>query len=264
MTGRRVAWLLIAGIALVVFAIWLSSRRHLERSIMAGDLVLPGLEQNVNGVVTIRLHKAGDVHTTLQKDGSDWNVTERGWPADRSKVRKLLLDLGALNIVEEKPVQGPAFTAAREKKDDANFSVAPLPKGRVLTGPGAAAAVTAALSSLELDDVHKANVPGDAQVSHAVFRTFDGLEVDVSGRKDGARSLVAFTASSSAKESEAEAHKLNAHLNGWEFEIPDYKYTAIFTPLEDLLQKPPEPAKKKSASAAQPAKPQPLPVQITK
>jgi hypothetical protein len=355
-TGRRVAWLLIAGIALVVFAIWLSSRRHLERSIMAGDLVLPGLEQNVNGVTTIRLRKAGDVQTTLQKDGGGWNVSERGWPADLSKVRKLLLDLGALNIVEEKtriaanypalgveevsdpkasgtrvevvtparswalivgksssgksgfvrvvgaaqsllaapllsvdadpkgwlaqplidipaqrvrmveekPAQGPAFTAAREKKEDANFSVSPLPKGRVLNGPGAAASVTAGLSSLELDDVHKAKVPADAQVSHAVFRTFDGLEVDVSGRKDDTHSLVAFTASSSAKETEAEAQKLNARLNGWEFEIPDYKYTAIFTPLEDLLQKPPEPAKKKSAGVMPPAKTKPLPVQITK
>jgi hypothetical protein len=356
MTARRVAWLLIAAIVLVVFAIWLSSRRHLERSMMAGDLVLPGLEQNVNGITTIRLRKAGDVHTTLQKDARGWSVSERGWPADLSKVRKLLLDLGALNIVEEKtriaanypalgvedvsqpkasgtrvevvapvrswalivgksssgksgfvrvvgapqsllaapllsvdadpkvwleqqlidipaqrvraveekPAQGAAFTAARAKKEDANFSVAPLPKGRVLTGPGAAAPLTAGLSSLELDDVHKASVPADAQLSRAVFRTFDGLEVDVSGRKDGTRSLVTITASSSAKDTEAEAQKLNARLGGWEFEIPDYKYTAIFTPLEDLLQKPPEPAKKKPAAAAQPTKAKPVPLPITK
>jgi Domain of unknown function (DUF4340) len=356
MTARRVAWLLTAAIVLVVFAIWLSSRRHLERSMMAGDLVLPGLEQNVNSVTTIRLRKAGDVHTTLQKDAGAWGVSERGWPADLTKVRKLLLDLGALNIVEEKtriaanypalgveevsqpkatgtrvevvaparswalivgksssgksgfvrvvgaaesllaapllsvdadpkvwleqplidlpaqrvrqveekPAQGPAFTAAREKKEDANFSVAPLPKGRVLTGPGAAAPLTAGLSSLELDDVHKASVPADAQLSHAVFRTFDGLEVDVSGRKDGTRSLVTITSSSSAKETAAEAQKLTARLGGWEFEIPDYKYTAIFTPLEDLLQKPPEPAKKKTAGAAQPAKAKPVSMPITK
>jgi Domain of unknown function (DUF4340) len=351
-TGRRVAWLLAAAIVLVVFAIWLSSRRHLERSMMAGDLVLPGLEQNLNSITTVRLLKAGDLHTTLQKEAGGWSVTERGWPADLSKMRKLLLDLGALNIVEEKtrlpanypelgvedisqpkasgtrveliaptrtwavivgksssgksgyvrvagapqsllaapllsvdadpkgwldqqlidlpaqrvrqveekPAQGPAFSASREKKDDANFTVAPLPKGRVLTGPAAAAPLTAGLSSLTLDDVHKGSAPADAQVSHAVFRTFDGLEVEVSGRKDGARALVAITARSTAKETEAEAQKLNARLNGWEFEIPDYKYTAIFTPLEELLQKPPEPQKKpaKGPVSAKPKSPLPI------
>ena len=40
---------------------------------------------------------------------------------------------------------------------------------------------------------------------------------------------------------------------GWEFEIPDYKYAALFSPLEDLLAKPPEPAKK--AGTAPPPNP---------
>lgn len=34
-----------------------------------------------------------------------------------------------------------------------------------------------------------------------------------------------------------EAAKLNASLEGWAFEIPDYKYDAIFKPLEDMLKK---------------------------
>ena len=346
MSARRVAWLLAAAIALIAFAIWLSSRRHLERSIMVGDLVLPGLEQSVNAVTAVRLRKGDEVHTTLQKVGSAWSVTERGWPAEMSKVRKLLLNLGALNIVEEKtrlaarypdlgvedvsspkasgtrvdivtpartwalivgksssaksgyvrvvgaeqsllaapllsidadpkawleqglidlptarvrqieekPLQGPAFSASREKRQDSNFSVGPLPKRRALTGPGAAESLAAALSSLTLDDVHKAGA-ADAQAPHALFRTFDGLEVDVTGRKDGTHSLVMLSARSTAAETAAEAQKLNARVSGWEFEIPDYKYTVIFTPLEELLQKPPEPAKKpaKVHAAASPA-----------
>src|SRR5256886_5191050 len=44
-----------------------------------------------------------------------------------------------------------------------------------------------------------------------------------------------------------------ARVGGWEFEIPDYKYAAIFRPLEDLLKKPPAPVKPTTASA--PAKP---------
>jgi hypothetical protein len=334
--ARRLVWLLTAAIVLVVFAIWLSSRRHLERSIVAGELVLPGLEHSLNAVATVRLRKANDVHTTLDKGGDVWSVAERGWPADLSKVRKLLLNLGALNIVEEKtrlparypdlgvedvsqpkasgtrvevvtpaktwtlivgksssaksgyvrvadaqqallaapllsvdadpktwldqtlidlpaarvrqieekPAQGAAFTASRDKKEDSNFAVTPLPKGRVLTGPAAAESIAGALGALTLDDVHKAGAAG-AAAAHAVFHTFDGLDVDVAGRKDSTHALVTISARSTAAATAAEAQKLNARLAGWEFEIPDYKYSVIFTALDELLQKPPEPAKKK-------------------
>jgi uncharacterized protein DUF4340 len=355
MSARRVAWLLAAAIAVIAFAIWLASRRHLERSIMAGELVLPGLEHSVNTVTAVRLRKAGDIHTTLQLDGGAWSVAERGWPAEVSKVRKLLLNLGALNIVEEKtrlaanypalgvedvsapnaggtrveviaptrswalivgksssaksgyvrvadaqqtvlaapllsvdadpkvwleqalidlpaarvrqieekPAQGPAFSAAREKKEQTNFTVSPLPKGRTLTGPAAAEPLAGALGSLTLDDVRKADAAAAAYASHALFRTFDGLEVELAGRKDGAHPLVMITARSTAPPAAAEAQKLSARLNGWEFEIPDYKYDLIFTPLEELLQKPPEPAKKSAPApapvprAAKPATPHP-------
>jgi hypothetical protein len=88
------------------------------------------------------------------------------------------------------------------------------------------------------------------KAAHALFRTFDGLEVDVAGRKDGTRSLVTLSTHATAKQTEAEAQGLNARLGGWEFEIPDYKYAAIFRPLEDLLKKPPEPVRKTTEATA--------------
>lgn len=337
MSARRVAWLLAAGLAVVAFAIWLSSRRHLERDLAAGALVLPGLEHSVNTVTTVTLRKGDDTRATLRKDGSSgWSVGERAWPADVGKVRKLLLNLGALNIVEEKtrlpanypelgvedvtspkatgtrievaapaqswalivgkssgaksgyvrvanapqsllaaplltvdadpkvwldhglvdlsvervraveehPADGPAYTATREKKEQTNFSVQPLPKGRQLSSAGAADGMGAALSGLTLDDVRKAPAGSDAPRSRAVFRTFDGLEVELDGRKDGTHSLVTLNARSTAQATAAEAEKLETRFQGWEFEIPDYKYNAIFTPLEQLLQPLPAPAKK--------------------
>ena len=102
MSARRVVALLIAGLGLVAFAMWIASQRHLERATLAGDLVLPDLEHHVNAVTELVLRKADGTHTTLKRDGAGWSVGERGWPADAGKVRKLLLDLGALNIVEEK------------------------------------------------------------------------------------------------------------------------------------------------------------------
>ncbi len=346
MTARRVGWLLAAGLAVIAFAIWLSSRRHLERDIMAGALVLPGLEHNVNSVTKVTLRKGDGTHTTLQKGGDAWRVEERGWPADVGKVRKLLLDLGALNIVEEKtrlpanypqlgvedvsspkatgtfvdvtspartwavivgkssgaksgyvrvagapqtllaaplvtvdsdpkgwlertlldvpvarvrqveehPAQGPAFTAAREKKEQNDFTVGPLPKGRELSSAAAAEPITTALGSLTLDDVRKADPKADAPAAHALYRTFDGLELEVSGHKDGTHSLIAVSARSTSKDTAAEADQINARLAGWEFEIPEYKYNAMFSPLEDLLRKPPQPARKAATSAPKPSK----------
>ena len=102
MNARRVTWLLVAGVAVIAFAIWLSSQRHLERATLAGDPVLPGLERGVNTVTSVALHKGDATHVTLEKQPTQWLVAERGWPAARGKVRKLLLDLGALSVVEEK------------------------------------------------------------------------------------------------------------------------------------------------------------------
>ncbi len=101
---------------MIAFAIWLSSLRHLERATLSGDLVLPGLEQAVNTVTEIRLRKGDGTHATLRRARTSWGVSERGWPAQRDKVRKLLLDLGALNVVEEK-TRLPANYAALGVED---------------------------------------------------------------------------------------------------------------------------------------------------
>jgi hypothetical protein len=339
-TPRRVALLLAGGLALIAFAIWLSSRRHLEHATLAGDPVLPGLVQSVNTVTEVDLRRGDGTHTSLKRASVGWVVGERDWAAEPGKVRKLLLDLGALNVVEEKtrlpanypqlgvedvstpkatgtqidvvtpartfalivgktssgksgfvrvagaaptllaapllspdadpkswlerslvdvpqtrirqvdekPAAGPSFSATRDKKEQPDFAVAPLPKGRLLTSAGAADSIAASLSGLTLEDVQKTAAAADAKTARAVFRTFDGLELEVTGRKDGSRSLITLAARATAKDADAEAHALNTRLAGWEFEIPEYKYGAIFRTLDDLLQPKPE-------KAAKPAKP---------
>jgi len=342
MSSRRVLLLLVAGLLVIGFAIWLSSRRHLDRATMSGDLVLPGLENALNTVTEVRLTKGDQTHTTLKKGASDWVVAERGYPADSGKVRKLLLDLGALNVVEEKthnpanypqlgvedtaspkatgtrvaavtpakvyeviigkpssgksgfvrvptteqallaapsitvdadpkrwldhtlidipqdrikaveekPTEGPGYTASREKKEQTDFTVSNIPKGRELTSPVAADSIAGSLGGMTLDDVRKAGTASaDTKVSHAIFSTFDGLEIDVAGHKDGTHDLIAITARSTAKETADEAQKITTQLQGWEYEIPSYKYDAIFTPMEGLL-KPVEKPKKAEKGAA--------------
>jgi hypothetical protein len=148
--------------------------------------------------------------------------------------------------VQEKPSDGAAYRATRDRKEQPDFVVAPVPKGRLLTSAGAADSIAVSLSALTLDDVQKSAAPADAGAARALFRTFDGLEIEVTGRKDGARGLITLAARATGKDAEAEAHALNTRLAGWEFEIPEYKYGAIFRTLEDLLQ--PKPAAKPAAA----------------
>lgn len=344
MGPQRVLVLVVVGLGVLGAAIWLASTRHLERATLTGDLVLPGLEQGVNSVTEVDLKKSDGTHTTLKKDTTTWTVSERGWPADTPKVRKLLLDLGALTVVEEKtrlpanypqlgvedvtaphatgtlidavspartwalivgksssgksgyvrvasrpqsllaapllmvdagpagwldrtlidlggervreieerPANGAAYTATRVKQGEPNFSVGPLPKERTLTGPAVAEPVAASLAVLTLDDVRKAD-PGAAAAAHATFRTYDGLELTLSGRQDGDHYLIAATANGSTPQAQQEAQKLNARLSGFEFEIPQYRYDVIFKPVTELLTVAPQPGKKPPA-----AKPSPL------
>ena len=351
MTPRRLVLLFAIGFLVIVLAVWLSSKRHLDRATSAGDLVLPGLEKGLNSISEVTLVKGDATKTTLKKGDTQWTVGERGYAADSGKVRKLLLDLASLNVVEEKtrtpenfpqlgvedvnspkasgtrvdavtpaktysiivgksssaksgyvrvvnseqsllaapalsvdadprrwldknfldvqqekikefdikPADGPGYSAARPSKDQTDFTVTGIPKGRELSNPTAADPIAGSLANLQLEDVqhtteHAATAPESKTaappgLAHATFKTFDGQQYEITGHKEGNRTLIAVTASIADE---------NKRLQGWEFEVPAYQYDAIFRPLEDLLKKLPEKTKpgdkkavgKKDASAA--------------
>ncbi|HKZ73098.1 MAG TPA: DUF4340 domain-containing protein [Steroidobacteraceae bacterium] len=329
MTGRRVALLAIAAAIIVGAAFWVSSPRQADEAALSGEKVLAGLEKEVNAVKEVRLSKGDGRRVTLRKRANDWVVAEREYRADSGRVRKLLLDLSALEVEEEKTrtaanypqlgvedvvapnaagtlvevitpqksftlivgkasgtkssyvrvpqveqsllarpqlnldpdsqrwidrtlldipqdrirevsVQqagGQTYTVKRASKEQTDFAVEGVPKGRALSNPGAANGAAGALAGLTLDDVRPAaKAPADPKsMLTATFRTFDGLALEVSGHKEGERHFLTARAQSSTKDTAAEAERLNARLAGWEFEIPSYKYGAIFRPLEDLL-----------------------------
>jgi hypothetical protein len=249
MTARPVIILLAAGVLVIALAVWLSSKGNSERATSAGVPVLSGLDKTtLNSISEVRLTKGDGAKTTLKKGATDWMVAERDYAADSGKVRKLLLDLAALNVVEEKtrasenypalgvedttsskatgtrvdavtpartfslivgkssgaksgyvrlpgspqsllaaplitldadprrwldnklidipqdrikeiavkPADGPGYTATRASKDQSDFTVAEVPKGRELSNPAAADPIAGSLASLSLDDVRRA------------------------------------------------------------------------------------------------------------
>jgi hypothetical protein len=340
MTARRVTLLFAIGIVVIALAAWMSSRSQSGQDSVAGTPVLPGLESAVNDVTQIRITKADGTRTTLDRNATDWTVAQRGYPADSGKLRKLLLDLGALKAVErktsiarnyrvlgvedvtspkatgaridivspgktwslivgssvdgndcyvrvvdsaqsllasplvmvdadpklwldptvldihqsrvreidEQPAKGPDFSASRDKKTQADFTVHGIPRGRELTGADAADSMDSALSSLTLTDVRKsAAPPKGTDLSHATFKTFDGLEIDVSGYKQANNGYIDVSAHAGDKSAGSEAQQINSRVQGWNYEIPSYRYDEIFQSLDSLLK--PLPPKKSPAHA---------------
>jgi hypothetical protein len=104
MSSRRLVVLLVLGLLVIAGAVWLSLQRSLPRDTMVARHVLPDLAGALNQVTEVRIVKAGDKNAvTLKRGSADWTVAERtDYPADSSKVRKLLIDLSQLETVEEK------------------------------------------------------------------------------------------------------------------------------------------------------------------
>ena len=344
MTGRRVGALLVAALVIIALGLWSASRKVQNMETGAGAPVLKALKAQLNEVSEVRIAKGDGSRATLRKQPTGWVVGEREYPADASRVRKLLIDLGSLATVEAKtndaakysqlgvedvssptasgtrieavtpekvngvivgktsgmksgyvratdskqsmlatpiiqaeadpkrwldtalvdiadarvkevemfPATGPSFKATREKKEQGDFTVPSLPKGRELQTPSAVNPLATNLALLTLTDVRKAPAPAApaAQTPRVIFRTFDGLEVQISGQAEGERRFISLVPQSTAKETAEEAQKLDARVKGWQFEIPNYKYDALFRPLEEFMLKPePKPETKAKAPA---------------
>lgn len=158
-----------------------------------------------------------------------------------------LVDIPEARVKEMEitPASGPGYKIWREKKEDTDFKVTNIPKGRELVSPSTANSTAGDLAMLALSDVRKPVAAAGGKPDRAVARTFDGLEIQLTGVKEGENHFITVTASSSAQETATEAETLTTQARGWQFEVPAYKYDSLFRPLEELLQKLPEKPSKK-------------------
>ena len=230
---------------------------------------IEGLPAPVNLIVgksnpadhTTFVRRAGEAPSWLVNVGMEVPSSTGAW------LRKDILDIGADRIQEAAvSITGEApYTAAKSARSDANFSVTGIPKGRELNVAGAADHVASALVGLELNDVKPASeLSNEKPAGRTVFHTFDGLTIAVNGFKLNDKYYVtlepAFDAALAQRfhvdtkaptekatkakaaedpnaKAEQEAKSLDAKLRPWAFEIAQYKYDAMFKPLEQLLKK---------------------------
>lgn len=121
--------LLVAAAALAVVAAAVTWRG--DRDVSAappGERALPGLADGLATLDFLRLRR-GDVTVNLKQSGQRWTVVEKGgYPADQERVRKLLLQLAELELVEPK-TDRPELLARLDLDDPANGNATLLAAG---------------------------------------------------------------------------------------------------------------------------------------
>jgi hypothetical protein len=103
MSRQRLMVLMVAAALAISGALYLSTQRDLRRDVH-GAALLPALGNELNSVTALSVRRGGATPgvTVHERDGR-WTVADRGdYPADVSKVRKLLLALSDAKIIEEK------------------------------------------------------------------------------------------------------------------------------------------------------------------
>jgi hypothetical protein len=112
MSPKRLIVLLALAIAVTGGAIWLSSPRALKRDPGYGAPILPGLAAGLDAIAALRLVGAGNQPlVTLTRADGRWTVAEVGYPADAVRVRRLLVALGQLKVVEAKTADPSRYAA---------------------------------------------------------------------------------------------------------------------------------------------------------
>jgi hypothetical protein len=284
MNTNKLIILIAVALAAIGLGIWVSSERSSQEETSSAAL-FPDLKKTINDATAVRIFTAGDKQAVeiVRKD-SAWIVSERhGFPADDTKVRKLLLSVANAKLREEKTsnpenyaslnvedvsaedasgtrvevagvqpsvnliVGKPGtsldtqyvrkagekqswlvdagfdttsepqdwlrktlfeisadrihsatlqakgakpYTAAKNAKADADFSIAGVPKGKKLTSPSAANTLASAFTGVALSDVRPVAEFDDPPDVTATYQTFDGLVLEIKGwSKDDKRYL---------------------------------------------------------------------------
>jgi hypothetical protein len=213
------------------------------------------------------VRRAGEPQSWLINATIDTSATPEAW------LRKDIIDVSADRMQSATfEVKGAKpYTAAKKARADTDFAVEGLPKGKSPSAPTAANSVAMALTALSLADVRAASAFQSTPAAHATFKTFDGLIVDVDGWAQDQKHYVALRPSFDAAQAERfkvattpateskpeekkddkapeppkpaapnvaeDAKKAAAKTTGWVYEIPDYKYEAIFKPVDQLIGK---------------------------
>lgn len=103
MSRQRFVSLLVAAVIAISAALYLTGRRNAQ-PLQQGAALLPSLAAELNTVTALDIRRGSAAPTvTVHEHDGRWTVAQRGdYPADVSKVRKLVLALSDAKIIEQK------------------------------------------------------------------------------------------------------------------------------------------------------------------
>ncbi len=212
------------------------------------DLIVgkPGMGANTQFV-----RRAGEAESWLIDRRLDAPTAPDQW------LETAIVDIAADRVQSARvTVKGAKpYTAAKDSRDDPDFGVDSLPKGKSLRSSSIADSFASALTGLALTDVKPARDLGtEPPADHAMFMTFDGLVVELEGWQLDERRIITLKATFDTAQTErfrpaagkvdakpakpdvaAEANKLAARTAGWAYDISPYRYESLFKPLSALL-----------------------------
>jgi hypothetical protein len=183
-------------------------------------------------------------------------------PDQKRWIDRLLTDIPGAEVhdISVRIGGNPPYLLTRAKRADPALALSPIPKGRSPVSAMSLNGQADALGAFNFDDVRAppSPAPAPAPTDVATYRTFDGQVIEFSGHRDGEKAFVTIAAhrdpqlaaqfpNPATPDKAAPSpvmERLAARTQGVEFEIPAYKYDAIFKKQEDLLEKLPEPVKK--------------------
>jgi hypothetical protein len=107
---ERFIALVVAAVLAISGALYLSTQRNLPRDAQ-GTALLPSLANELNTVTTLSVRRGRAIPTvTVHQQSGRWTIAQLGdYPADVSKLRKLLLALSDAKIIEEKTSNPASF-----------------------------------------------------------------------------------------------------------------------------------------------------------
>lgn len=211
-------------------------------------------------------------------------------PDQKRWIDRLITDIPGTSVhdVSVKAAGGSAYVLTRADRNATDVTLSPIPKGRAPVSAMSLNGQAEALTGFHFDDVRALPAATTAAAATpakdvATYRTFDGQVIEFTGHREGDKAFVAISTrrdpelaakfpeptpapgtsppaatpvpaapATPAKLPDQTAETLGARAKGVEYEIPAYKYEAIFKKQEELLEKP-APAPVKAAKAAKPA-----------
>jgi hypothetical protein len=178
----------------------------------------------------------------VRRPSEDQSWLARGYLVPKAAVADWL-DKTAVVIARDRvkgavvdPAEGPTYTLSRDSKEQQDFKMVDLPRGRELSFEGSPDGVAGSIVGFVYQDVAKADTINFMNAPQTVFNTFDGLNITVRVATRGTERWATISAEATNPMVQGEADALNARNNGWAYRIDDFKANQIVAARETLLR----------------------------